>query len=75
MIVMGWVIVAVNLVLVVADMEVEVEEAGAKFTVAVPVVGGMETETTDPDDGDQPAYLTTSRGEAREMSRDVVFPT
>ena len=50
-IVMGRVIVAVNFVLVVADVEVEVEEAGAKLTVAVPVACGMETKTTDTDDG------------------------
>ena len=50
-IVVGWVIVAVILVLVIADVEVEVEEAGAKLTVAVPVAGGMETETADTDDG------------------------
>ena len=53
-IVMGRVIVAVTLVIVIADVEVKVEEAGAKLAVAVPVLGGVETETAGTDDGDHP---------------------
>ncbi len=48
-IVVSRVLVAVMLVLVIADVEVEVEEAGAQLTVAVPVAGGMETETSGTD--------------------------
>ena len=50
MIVMGRMIVAVTLVLVIADVEVKMEEAGAKLAVAVPVAGGVETETADTHD-------------------------
>ncbi len=49
MVVLNGVIVAVNLVIVIADVEVEVEEAGAKLTVAVPVLGSVETETSGTD--------------------------
>ena len=49
--IMGRVIVAVPLVLVIADVEVKVKEAGTKLAVAVPVLGGVETETTGTDDG------------------------
>ena len=53
-IIMSRVIVAVNLVIVIADVEVKMEEAGAKLTVAVPVLGCVETETTGTDDGGHP---------------------
>jgi hypothetical protein len=50
-IVVSRVIVTVILVLVVAKVNVEVKESGTEFAVAVPVLGGVEAEAADADNG------------------------
>jgi len=52
-IVVSRVLVAVMLVLVLADVKVEVEEACAKLAVTVPIAGGVYAETADADDHSQ----------------------
>ncbi len=49
-IVVSRVLVAVMLVLVIADVKVEMEEACGKLAVAVPVAGGVQAKTADADD-------------------------
>jgi hypothetical protein len=53
-VVVSRVIMTAMFVLVVAEMEVEVEETGAEFPVPMPVAGCVKTETTDTNDGDHP---------------------
>jgi len=43
------IVVSRVIVTVLADVEVEVEEAGAEFSVPMPIAGRVETETTDAD--------------------------
>ena len=67
-------LVAVALVFVVADVEVEVEEAGAEFPVAMPITGCVEAETADQDDaGDSESRArqagTTDHGSAEASHR------
>ena len=45
--------VAAMLVAVIADVEVEVEEAGAELAMPVPIAGGVEAETADEDQNNQ----------------------
>jgi hypothetical protein len=49
MIIVSWMLAAMLIVLMVADVEMEVKEAGADLTVPVPVVGGVEAKPTDAD--------------------------
>jgi hypothetical protein len=49
MILASWVLVAKLIVLMVADVEMEVKEAGADLAMPVPVVGGVEAKPADAD--------------------------
>jgi hypothetical protein len=62
-------------VLVVADVEVEVKEAGSHPTMAVPIVGGVQTETADADGADESQYRppwagTSDHGSAEASHRN-----